>query len=305
VNDWQENYFGSLGADPVETPIVWTPGALQQRAVSLHTAMLAFNNDMAKAKLPKGQEGQLPAWRLFRDDWVKWYSNVGALTWLSPSTSAILDSYEKSLAGWREWYAKTIATPSGQGPTQYRDTPLIPSSFTVSTPDIPKAAETVKETPTWAYFVGAAAAGLLGYYLIKKGGGLGDLYPGAQRLFGQGGQEAYERERRKLLSARKAGYLTPEEYRKLLKRLETDWATWEKGGGGLGYPGSTELFSRRGKKGLWSEKQYIRAMKKMGSMTVDEAEMAERDLEHDWFHFTRNQSATTAPPPPDSSEFVF
>lgn len=111
--------LGYLEAVPTSSePWIWTPGALQDRAKRLHSDILIFNSDMAKAK-DKGvvPEGQLTAWRAYRDGWSSWYGNTSASTWLWSATASVLQDYESKLLAWREWYLVNVGVPSGVGPS--------------------------------------------------------------------------------------------------------------------------------------------------------------------------------------------
>ena len=166
---WQD-YFGNLEAAPVETPIIWSPTNRKQRAVNLHSVMLVFQSDMAQiSKFPSGQEGQLAAWRIARDDWARWYGNTSFTTWLLSSTDTILDGYEKTLAGWRDWYARTLGVPSGQGPTNYVNTPIVQREIVVNTPDIKNMVEQVQGiSDYWKKVAVLAGMGTLGWWLLRK-----------------------------------------------------------------------------------------------------------------------------------------
>ena len=58
---------------------------------------------------------------------------------------------------------------------------------------------------------------------------------------------------------------------------------------GFEYPGAIELFSRKGKRGLRSKKQTIRAKARKGLMTRADAKLYIHDLEHDWFHYKKDR----------------
>lgn len=112
--------LGYLEAAPTSSePLIWTPGALQDRAKRLHSDILVFQEDMSHPAVGKIiPVSQLAAWRAYRDGWSDWYGQTSASTWLWSATASTLQDYENKLAGWRDWYALNVGQPAGIGPSQ-------------------------------------------------------------------------------------------------------------------------------------------------------------------------------------------
>lgn len=152
-----------LEAAPTSSePWIWTPGALQDRAKRLHSDILVFNDDLSAAK-DKGKipDGQLMAWRAYRDGWAGWFDNASPSTWLWSATASVLQDYENKLSAWRDWYSVNIGAPSGVGPSQ-----IIGPSIKLDTSG--KQDLSYDWTPVWW---GVGALGVLGlgtWWFLKR-----------------------------------------------------------------------------------------------------------------------------------------
>lgn len=109
----------SLEADVQYTePLVWTPSQIKQLAVNMHNVILAFNDDVARAVTAKQvPAAELTAWRTYRNEWSKWFSETSLGTWMWSGNVSVIEGYGNRLNAWADKYRKwTGREPSGTGP---------------------------------------------------------------------------------------------------------------------------------------------------------------------------------------------
>lgn len=140
------------------------------RARRLHGAMHALNDDITAQVASGALAADTPRWRAWKrwiDNYGKWYGQVpssflgSALAgWGTSGIGSMLDSYEREMLEWREWYGKNfrssasgVYNPAG---TEAGIKPTVPGA------GIPK------KMPAWVW-AGIAVVGVFAAASLVKG----------------------------------------------------------------------------------------------------------------------------------------
>lgn len=104
----------------LQVPAALTTGSEahnRARAARLHGAMHALNDDIgaqvAAGTLP-GDASRLRQWKRWITAYGRWYGAVGEglfSGWSGGNVAAMLDSYDREMLDWRNWYGRTFRTP--------------------------------------------------------------------------------------------------------------------------------------------------------------------------------------------------
>lgn len=153
------------GAEPLLVNATYNKG----RARRLHGAMQALNVDMTSQVKAGALARDTPRWR----NWKRWINGYGAWFgsipggimgaiegWGTGGVAAMLDSYEREMIDWRNWYGRNFRTPpSGQ---------YNPAGTEAGRPQGDGGAGIPNEVPAWVWG-GIAVAGLFAAASLAKG----------------------------------------------------------------------------------------------------------------------------------------
>ena len=149
-----------------DTPLLVNESYNKGRARVLHGAMHALNDDIdgqVRAGTLASDAPKLRAWKNWINGYGRWFGSVpagltGVLTgWGSGAVASMLDSYEREMVDWRDWYARTFrGGPSGV---------YNPAGTDAGNPD---GAGFPKKMPAWVW-AGLAVAGLYAAGNFVKG----------------------------------------------------------------------------------------------------------------------------------------
>ncbi len=115
-------YEGEAAAG-LQVPSALTTGSEahnKARAAKLHGAMHALNNDIGAQVAAGTLPADAPRWRQWKR-WItaygRWYGAVGQglfSGWSAGNVAAMLDSYDREMLDWRDWYGRAFRTaPTG------------------------------------------------------------------------------------------------------------------------------------------------------------------------------------------------
>ena len=106
------------GAEPLLVNATYNKG----RAQRLHGAMHDLNDDLGAQVKAGTLAVDTPRWRAWKrwiEGYGRWYGSVptgptsfGLTGWGTGGVAAMLDSYEREMIDWRNWYGRNFRTPA-------------------------------------------------------------------------------------------------------------------------------------------------------------------------------------------------
>lgn len=154
------------GAEPLLVNATYNKG----RARRLHGAMHALNDDLGSQVKAGTLSADTPRWRAWKrwiNNYGTWFANVpdglvaSALHgWGTGGVASMLDSYEREMTEWRDWYGRNFRAPASG---VYN-----PTGTEAGRPPADDGAGIPKKVPAWVW-AGLGVAGVFAAASLVKG----------------------------------------------------------------------------------------------------------------------------------------